>query len=165
MKLSELRNTPHLSSYQDRKNKEEGMLGTETVVEKGPHRIPGLASKRQVLVINDNKTVREALSRMIVSLDYNVTLAGNGFQGGILFLTRSYDLAIIDLDVPQMNVWELARIFKEHSPNIPVIVASGLAEDMHWEKAGMSCVDAIIPKPFMLKEIEGTVRRLLNNGV
>jgi hypothetical protein len=29
----------------------------------------------------------------------------------------------------------------------------------------MNCVDAIIPKPFRMKEIEGTVRRLLNSGM
>jgi DNA-binding response OmpR family regulator len=141
------------------------MLQSEIVIEKVPLPPPSLGTKRQVLVIIDNKAVRDALSRMLVSSGHQVTLAGNGFQGGILFLTESYNLAIIALDVPQMNVWELARIFKEHSPNTPVIVATGFTEDKHWEKAGMSGVDAIIPKPFKLNEIEGTVRRLLNGGV
>jgi CheY-like chemotaxis protein len=140
------------------------MLGSEIVIEKAPQPLSGFGTKRQVLVITDNKAVREALSKMLISSGQKLTLAGNGFQGGTLFFTGSYDLAIIDLDAPQMNVWELARIFKEHSPNIPVIVATGFAEDRHWEKMGMSCVDAIIPKPFKLNEIEGTVRRLLSAG-
>jgi len=93
------------------------MLQSEIVIENGPHPIPALGRKSPVLVVDDNKTNREAVSRMLVSLGHKVTLAGNGFEGGILFLTRSYDLAIIDLDVPQMNIWELARILKEHSPN------------------------------------------------
>jgi CheY-like chemotaxis protein len=62
---------------------------------------------------------------------------------------------MFDLDVPQMNVWELARVFREHSPNIPVIVATGFTGDRHWEKVGMSRVHAIIPKPFKLKEMKG----------
>jgi DNA-binding response OmpR family regulator len=135
------------------------------VLEKAPQPISKIGTKRQVLVIIDNKALREAVSRILVSSGYKVTLACNGFQGGILFVTGSDDLAIIDLDVPQLNVWELARTFKEHSPNIPVIVTTGFTEDKHWEKAGTSGVDAIIPKPFKLNEIEGTVRRLLSNGV
>jgi DNA-binding response OmpR family regulator len=141
------------------------MFGTEIAIEKAPQPIAAFGTKRQVLAIIDNKAVRDALSRMLVSSGHKVTLAGNRFQGGILFLTGSYDLAIIDLDVPQMNVWELVRIFKKHSPNIPLIVATGFTEDKHWEKVSTSCVDAIIPKPFTLNEIEGTVRRLLNSGM
>ena len=139
------------------------MLQSEIVMEIGRQPIPALETKRQLLVIEDNKTVREALSRMFVSLGHKVTLAGNGFEGGILFLTRSYDLAIIDLDVPQMNIWELARILKEHSPKTPVIVASGLNRGEPLAEQDRDGVDAIIPKPFKLKELEGTVRRVLNS--
>jgi DNA-binding NtrC family response regulator len=143
---------------------EEGMLETGIRMEKDPYPVPAFAAKNKVLVIIDNEAVREALSGMLVSNGHNVTLAGNGFQGGILFLTGSYDLAIIDLDATQMNVWELSSILKEQSPNIPVIVATGFTGDQHWEEVDRNCVDAIIPKPFKLKEIEGTVRRLLNDG-
>jgi len=141
------------------------MLQNEIVMEKAPHTISPLGRKRQVLVIDDNKIVRDVLSKMLSSLGYDVVLAGNGFDGGTLFLTSPYDLVIIDLQMPQMNVWELSRIFKERSPKIPVIVVTGFSEDKHWEKVGKSCVDAIIPKPFKQKEIEGTVRRLLNSGI
>jgi two-component system, NarL family, capsular synthesis sensor histidine kinase RcsC len=139
------------------------MLQSEFLMEKGPHPVPGLGAKREVLVIDDNKVVRDALSKMLVSLGCKVTLAGNGFQGGILFLTRSYDLAIIDLDVPQMNVWELARIMKEHSPKTPVIVANGDHKGDSLLKLDRDKVDAIILKPFRLKDFEGTVQKLLNS--
>jgi DNA-binding NarL/FixJ family response regulator len=82
----------------------------------------------------------------------------------MLFLTRSYDLAIIDLAVPQMNVWELARIFKDHSPSTPVIVITRFNKDEPLTKADRDKVDAIVPKPFRLNEIEETVQRFLNGG-
>jgi len=140
------------------------MLQSEIVMEIGRQPIPALETKRQLLVIEDNKTVREALSRMFVSLGHKVTLAGNGFEGGILFLTRSYDLAIIDLDVPQMNIWELARVLKEHSPKTPVMIITGFSKDKYWGNSDTNNVDAIIPKPFKLNEIEKLVQKLLNSG-
>lgn len=140
------------------------MLESEIIMEKVPHPIPALERKRQVLIVDDNKTVRKAVLRMLVSLGCKVTPAGNGYEGGILFLTRSLDLAIIDLNLPQMKVRQLSRIFKTHSPNTPVIVATGFSNNKPWRQVGMNFVDATIPKPFKLDEIEGTVQRLLGNG-
>jgi CheY-like chemotaxis protein len=141
------------------------MLQSESVMEKGPHPVPALGRKRQLLVVDDNKAVRDVLSRMLSFLGYGVTLAGNGIEAGKLFLYGSYDLVITDLQMPLMNGWELSRLIKERSPNTPVMVVSGACDETHWEKTNMNCVDAIIPKPFRLKEIAGTVRRLLNGGM
>jgi len=140
------------------------MLQSEIVMEIVPQPIPALGTKRHVLVIDDNKVLCGAVSGSLVSLGCKVTLACNGFQGGMLFLTRSYDLAIIDLAVPQMNVWELARIFKDHSPSTPVIVVTRFNKDEPLTKADRDKVDAIVPKPFRLNEIEETVQRFLNGG-
>jgi two-component system capsular synthesis sensor histidine kinase RcsC len=140
------------------------MLQTEIVRQTSPQPIPRSGRKRQVLVIDDDKTYREALSRMRVSLGYNVTLSTNGFDGGLLFCTRDYDLVIIHLKVPQMNVWELSRIFKEHSPKTPVVMATEFSGYRQWKPSDTNCVDAIIPTPLKLKEIEGILRRLLNSG-
>jgi len=137
------------------------MLEPKTVMEKDAQGFPGLAKKGQVLVINDNKAVREALSRKLRFSGLNVTIAGNGFEGGILFCNRSYDLVIIDLQIPQMNVWELSRIFKERYPKTPVLMVSALSDDKRWGNFDSNGVDAIILKPFKLAEIEETVQRLL----
>jgi DNA-binding response OmpR family regulator len=141
------------------------MLQNEIVMEKAPHTIPPLGRKRQVLVVDDDEALRDILSRMLSFWGYDVTLAGNGLEAETLFFTGSYDLVITDLQMPLMNGWELSRLVKERSPNTPVMVVSGACDEMHWEKTDMTCVDALIPKPFKLKEIEGTVRRLLNSGI
>jgi CheY-like chemotaxis protein len=141
------------------------MLQNQIVMERAPHPIPALGRKRQLLVVDDKRAVREVLSKMLSFLGYDVTLAGDGIEAGTLFLTGTYDLVITDLQMPLMNGWELSRLVKERSPNTPVMVVSGACDETHWEKTNMSWVDAIILKPFKLKEIEGTVRRLLNIGI
>ena len=140
------------------------MLEQEIATDKGPHPIPSLGKKREVLIVDDNKAVQDVLSRMISFLGYHVTLAGNGLEGGTLFLTNPYDLVITDLQMPLMNGWELSRLVKERSPKTPVILVTGSYDEKHSEKIGMKCVDAIIPKPFRVQEIEKTIQRLLNSG-
>lgn len=141
------------------------MLQSEVMMEKRTNALPALRRKRQVLVVDDNKAVQDVLSRMLSFLGYDVTLAGNGLEAGTLFLTGSYDLVITDLQMPLMDGWELSRLIKERSPNTPVMVVSGACDETNGDKTNLSCVDAVILKPFKLKEIEGAVRRLLNNGL
>ena len=136
------------------------MLRNEMGSEQGALPIPESGRKRQVLVIDDNKPVRESVSRTLVSLGHQVTLSSNGFDGGLLFCTRDYDLVIIDLHMPQTKIWQLTGILKTHSPKTPVI----LVAEPHEEKSSTNHVEAIIPKPLKLDDIEGTVRRLLSNG-
>jgi CheY-like chemotaxis protein len=137
------------------------MLELETLVEKTPCAIPIRERKKQVLVVDDNRALQNVLSRMISCLGYDVTVAGNGLEGGTLFLTGCYDLVITDLDMPLMNGWELSRIVKERAPRTPVIVVTGSGEARHQEKAQMNCVDALIPKPFRLQDLQSAIQRLL----
>ena len=94
-------------------------------------------------------------------MGYDVTLAGNGIDAATLFYTSSYDLAIIDLEMPEMSIWELSRIFKERSPKTLVIVATGFSEYSRSGKYSPNCVDIIIPKPFKSNEMERLVHMLL----
>jgi len=68
-----------------------------------------------VLVVDDNKAIRDILSKSLSFLGYDVTLAENGLEGGTLFLTGSFDLVVTDAHMPLMNGWELSRLVKERS--------------------------------------------------
>jgi CheY-like chemotaxis protein len=138
------------------------MLESEIPAEKNPRPIPVPVRKKQVLVVDDNKAVLDVLSRMVSLLGYDVTVARNGLEGGTLFITGSYDLVITDLQMPLMNGWELSRLVKERCPKTPVIVVTGLSNLNHRENANMNCVDAMIPKPFRLEELDRTLQRFLN---
>jgi CheY-like chemotaxis protein len=139
------------------------MLESEIVSGKGPHTIPASGKKGQLLVVDDDKAMQMLLSRTLSLRGYDVTLASNGVEAVSLLLTGSYDLVITDFQMPLMNGWELSRLVKEQSPKTPVIIITGFCDDQLWEKLNMNCLDAIILKPFELKEVETVVQRLLNS--
>jgi CheY-like chemotaxis protein len=139
------------------------MQECEVVMGKGLHAIPTSGTKGQVLVVDDDEAIRSLLSRTLSFIGYDVSHAGNGLEASTLFFTGSYDLVVTDFEMPLMNGWELARLVKEQSPHTPVIVITGTRDDKHWEKLNTRYVDAIIPKPFRLKEIQETVHTLLNH--
>ena len=139
------------------------MFESEEMTEKDSHSISALAGKTHVLIVDDDEAIRKLLSKAFSLMGYDVALVGNGLEASTLFVTGSYDLVVTDFEMPLMNGSELSRIVKEKSPNTPVIVITGCCDNVMWEQMDKSCLDAIILKPFRLKEIEGTVRRLLGN--
>lgn len=80
-----------------------------------------------MLVIDDNITEQEVLSRSLSSLSRSVAFASIGLVGETLFLISPHDLVIIHLQMPLMNVWELSRVFKERSRRIRSLSQKGSA--------------------------------------
>jgi CheY-like chemotaxis protein len=68
-----------------------------------------------MLIVGDNLTVQEVLSRSLASLGHKAASAGNGLIGETLFLICPHDLVVVYLQMPLMNVWEWSPIFKERS--------------------------------------------------
>jgi CheY-like chemotaxis protein len=71
-----------------------------------------------MLLLDDNLTVQEVLSRSLASLGHKAAIAGNGLIGEPLFLISPHDLVVVYLQMPLMNVWELSRVLKERSRGI-----------------------------------------------
>jgi CheY-like chemotaxis protein len=71
-----------------------------------------------MLLLDDNLTVQEVLSRSLASLGHKAAIAGNGLIGEQLFLISPHDLVVVYLQMPLMNVWELSRVLKERSRGI-----------------------------------------------
>jgi CheY-like chemotaxis protein len=140
------------------------MLAPEIGMEKGLQAVSGLPKRRQLLVVEDNEVFQHILSLILSFMRYDVTVADNGLEALALFRTGSYDLVMTDFQMPLMNGCELSRLVKEQSPNTPVVVVTGSCDNKDWENLNMNWIDAIILKPFNLKEIEKTVQRLLNSG-
>jgi CheY-like chemotaxis protein len=136
-------------------------LGTET--EKASRTISAFPNKRQLLVVDDNRNVREDLSKILSFMGHDVTVADNGLQGMALFFAQPYDLVVIDIQMPFMDGWELSRIIKKRFPKTHIVAVTEIYDDKHWAKQKLNRVDSIILKPFKVEEIEKIVRRLLNS--
>jgi CheY-like chemotaxis protein len=139
------------------------MVGPEILMEKSRHTVPASTAKRQFLVIDDDTDIQKLLSRTLGLMGYDVNLAGNGREAMNLFVTKPYDLVITDFQMPLMDGWQLSHLVKERSPNTPVVMITGDCNDARLEKLKGSDVDAILLKPFRLKEIQETVLKLLNS--
>jgi class 3 adenylate cyclase len=104
-----------------------------------------------VLVVDDSRTMRLALIRALNALGFrNTTEAANGRQALDLVLEKSFDLMLLDMEMPEMNGMEVLAALKANRDlsGLPVIVISG-AEQV---ELAVKCIEAgaedFLPKPF-----------------
>lgn len=82
-------------------------------------------SKRQILVVDDEPSVRESLGMLLASDGHDVVTADNGFEA-LLQIRRSLpDVLISDLNMPQMSGFELLSVVRRRFPDVSVIAMSG----------------------------------------
>ena len=81
--------------------------------------------KFNILIIDDEKNIREGLSASLEMEGYNTVLAENGKEGLELFAKGDIDLVITDLRMPQVTGEEVLDKIISGSPGVPVIVLTG----------------------------------------
>jgi CheY-like chemotaxis protein len=78
-----------------------------------------------ILVIDDDKLVREATQVVLVAKGYNVVAVADGEAGIAAAKAGQFDLAIVDLFMPGMNGLKVIEAIRSANPNLPMIAASG----------------------------------------
>ncbi|SFR95937.1 chemotaxis-specific protein-glutamate methyltransferase CheB [Anaeromicropila populeti] len=87
--------------------------------------------KKNILVIDDSALMRRVISDIIKSDDrYQVSgLAANGLEGFDLLTRKSFDVAILDINMPKMNGLELLEKLRKHNVKTKIIVVSTVAKE------------------------------------
>ena len=121
----------------------------------------GKAICRRVLFAEDNKTTQDIVSGFLEFLGFEVALAGNGIEALSVFIERSFDLVLTDLQMPAMDGLSLASRIKERSPGTPVVLITGSDRETVRKKVKRTPVDSVLFKPFRLEDLQRTVQGAL----
>lgn len=82
-------------------------------------------ASKKILIIDDDKSIRESFAAHFDDLFYQVLLASDGTEGLQIFEKEKPDLALVDLRLPGINGLEVLVRIKNSSPLTPIIVISG----------------------------------------
>ncbi len=75
-------------------------------------------AETKILLVEDEKKIAESLRKGLTEQHYEVDVAYDGVIGRKLFETNSYDLAILDINLPLMNGYELARHIRNYNQDM-----------------------------------------------
>ncbi len=120
----------------------------------------GVAARRRILVVDDNVDAREALARLLEIAGHEVYQAGDG-PGGLEQASRSRpDVAIVDIGLPGMNGFEVARRLKAGAPNLRLIALTGYGQGDHRRLGDEAGFETYLIKPVAFE----TLQRALGNN-
>jgi two-component system, OmpR family, response regulator len=112
----------------------------------------------RLLVVEDDKNLREQLSGALTDAGYTVDTADNGEEGQFLGETEPYDLAILDLGLPKVDGLSVLKAWRKDGRTMPVLILS--ARDRWSEKVeGLDLgANDYVTKPFHMGELLARVR-------
>ena len=113
-------------------------------------RLPHTIDSGSLLVVDDNESNRDMLSRRLARLGYTVALAENG-QGALARLREgAFDLMLLDIMMPEMDGYQVLQQIKADDTlrDLPVIVLSALDETASAVRCIELGAEDYLPKPF-----------------
>jgi len=113
----------------------------------------------RILVVDDEKDVRDTLCEMIESLGYGVVVAETGTKALDRVRTERIDLIVTDLSMPEMSGLDLIVEAKRVSPNIPIAVISAYGNVENTTYALTRGAFSFIAKPFKMSQIKDMIRK------
>ncbi|CAM2805692.1 response regulator transcription factor [Saccharomonospora xinjiangensis] len=118
----------------------------------------------RILVVDDDRAVRESLRRSLEFNGYQVELAADGAQALEKVATERPDAMVLDVMMPRLDGLEVARRLRGIGDDLPILVLT--ARDAVSDRvAGLDAgADDYLPKPFALEELLARLRALLRRA-
>jgi len=118
-------------------------------------------SKSRILIIEDDENIRESLNILLQLSGYKVDKAKNGQEALQKIIDHVYNLALIDINLPDMQGTELLGRLQDKMPDIVKILITGYPCIQNVMKALNEGADAYIKKPFKPEKLIALIEEKL----
>jgi two-component system response regulator MprA len=131
----------------------------------GPMSPSSIGAKPRVLVVDDDKAVRESLRRSLEFNGYDVALATDGAEALAGIGATDPDVVIMDVMMPRLDGIETTRALRTAKNDVPILVLT--ARDAVGDRVeGLDAgADDYLTKPFALQELLARLRALQRRAV
>jgi len=117
----------------------------------------------KILLVEDNEMNRDMLSRRLIKKGFEVVMAVDGQKGLDMATSESPDIILLDMSLPVMDGWEVARNLKadDNLKAIPVIALTAHAMAGDREKTLEAGCDEYDTKPMEFKRLLGKINDMI----
>lgn len=124
---------------------------------------------KKLLVVEDNATNRLVAELMLKKLGYPVTTAENGKEALDAMAKESFDLVLMDIQMPVMDGLETTRRVRESEDmatprTVPIVAMTAHAMSRDRDKCLRAGMDGFLPKPVAREKLSQTLEELLGNS-
>ena len=119
--------------------------------------------RKKVLVIDDEKSIRDIIGEYLTEEGFEFVEAPDGISGLEIFRSLSPDLVILDVMMPKMDGWKVCREIRSESVT-PVIMLTARGEEYDKLFGFELGADDYMVKPFSPRELIARVKAVLSRG-
>jgi DNA-binding response OmpR family regulator len=116
--------------------------------------------RTKFLVVDDEEAVRDLLRDILEAEGHEVSVAGSGRDALALFGEAGFAAVLMDVGLPGMSGWELARAVRERDARIPLAIITGWGEAVGSNAQKAAGVDWVVAKPFTVEQIVAIAREV-----
>jgi len=117
-----------------------------------------MGERARILVVDDDESIRKAISTILEEKGYEVDTAESGREAIEKTHSGFYNLALIDIRLPDMEGTELLLRMKETTPRMVKIIVTGFPSLQNAMDAVNRCADAYVIKPVRIDDLLETIR-------
>ncbi|MBI9105020.1 MAG: response regulator [Spirochaetales bacterium] len=115
----------------------------------------------KILCVDDEELIRDVMQLMLEDLGHEVDAVHCGAEALRNLDTKSYDLLITDIGMPQMSGWQLLEQIAGKYPDMKITVLTGWGSDIQEDKKSKYGVDFILGKPSPRVKLAALVDKVL----
>ena len=123
--------------------------------------MPARSARQRVLVVDDEASIRDLLSKTLALAEYEVDTAPDGTAALDRLRSVNYDLLIADLKMPGMDGLTLIRQAKRMKADLPVIIITGFSTESSAIEAVNLGVAGYLTKPFRVPQVLAAASKAL----
>ncbi|PKN11731.1 MAG: hybrid sensor histidine kinase/response regulator [Deltaproteobacteria bacterium HGW-Deltaproteobacteria-4] len=108
-----------------------------------------------ILLVEDERQLREIAKALIEELGYTVIVAANGKEALELYQAgaREITLVVTDIDMPVMNGYELCKALKKINNALPIILSSGFGDQYDTTQITAETISGFLSKPYSFEQL------------
>lgn len=119
---------------------------------------------KRILIVEDDPMVADVVGDIVATLGFESVWANNGADVFEHFEESDFDLVIMDLELPGMNGFDVARRLKRMDRNVRILFSTGYSDSIDLIDLSDPAYRGIIRKPFDLADIQRAIEKALAPG-
>lgn len=121
------------------------------------------SARKSILIVDDSLIARRMVRFSLHGIDCEILEASEGTEAVRILHSQPVDLVVTDLDVPNLNGFELSRIIRENAEmaDMPIIMLSLDDSPEHKDEARKNGISLLMTKPFTPDQFFGLVMQVL----
>jgi len=120
--------------------------------------------KINILIVEDEQRLADILKKQLEESGFSVEIAYDGYLGNQLVEKNTYNLIILDINLPLMNGYDLCREIRKKDINIPIIMLTAFSTSDNKLAGFDAGADDYIVKPFDFRELLARVNVFLRRS-